>query len=177
MWTSSEHPCQGLIWGELTQQRKSVRTQGHGLQSGPRGAGPRPGAAPGVVRGTKLALCCLNAVPGSFSVNEVLRAQRSDACRPIQDRLAPPDVGSHRGRPRPVLLLDPPPLPSWKAGGAAAGGAEGGAVAGAHAQGACSGRTALLHSPPPCEKGRWGRLLLSDQRAQGALEFASVGQR
>lgn len=86
--------------------------------------------------------------------------------------------GEPQGPATPVLLLDRPPLPSWKAGGAAASGAEGRAVEGARAQGACSGRAAVLclragHG----EKGCCGHLLVSYHGDQGALEFASVGQR
>lgn len=44
-------PCQGLVWGKLTQQCKSVRAQGHVLRSGRRGAGLRPGHARRCCRG------------------------------------------------------------------------------------------------------------------------------
>lgn len=83
-------------------------------------------------------------------------------------------TGAGHARPAP----GPAAPPIWKAGGAAASGAEGRAVEGARARGACSGRAAVLclragHG----EKGCCGHLLVSYHRDQGALEFASVGQR
>lgn len=122
-------------------------------------------------------LCARTAFPG-FSVKEVFRAHRSDTRQSDTRPSCPTLHGEPQGPATPVLLLDRPPPPSWKAGGAAASGAEGRAVEGARAQGACSGRAAVLclragHG----EKGCCGHLLVSyhgDQGPWNSLVWASA---